>query len=495
MKQYYICKPDGTQEGPYPEAMIQACIAQGLYPPGTLVWCDGMAEWSPIETVFLSQEPRTSPPPMKKVQDKIKVLLSDWGTYLKSKRKNKGCIITGGLFPILIGFFVYNTYFHNTISIGREAQLNKLFPDRTPKRIREIKAQLKSASAYPNYDFEAKLLEYVTEDRSKYKDLITQLVYVGTNPDVQDIHGRTPLHIAIRNDQEEIAELLISAGSNINIKDNEGCRPINYAFNSPGLLKLLIDAGADVNVRDNEGKSLLSKATEGKCMELLLKAGADYHSMDDFTARQKEILLHAALSQKNLKIAKQLIEDGVDVNCFDYDYDHSRYLIEYDDYSSYSHNYTRPIHTAALSGADVDFLIDAGADVTVTRVLDITPLHWAATADNVKNINRLIDAGADVNCPDSHGKTPLHWAAEVCRPKNITRLIKLGADVEAKDREGNTPLHCAATTYTTLGNSTPEVKEERVKAISQLLKSGADVNARNEDGNTPLHCAAIKDTP
>lgn len=52
MKQYYICKPDGTQEGPYPEAMIQACIAQGLYPPGTLVWCEGMNEWIPIHEPF-----------------------------------------------------------------------------------------------------------------------------------------------------------------------------------------------------------------------------------------------------------------------------------------------------------------------------------------------------------------------------------------------------------------------------------------------------------
>ena len=361
---------------------------------------------------------------------------------------------------------MYNTYFHNIISIGREAQLNKLFPDRTPKRIREIKAQLKSASAYPNYDFEAKLLEYVTEDRSKYKDLITQLVYVGTNPDVQDIHGRTPLHIAMETRQKEIAELLILAGSDVNIKNNEGRSPIYYTNDNPKLLKLLIDAGADVNVRDNEEISPLMKEDDEACIGLLLKAGADYHSMDNLTEFQKVRILHGALSQKCIKIAKELIEDGVDVNSY-----------------TYSDTSTRPIHTAALSGADVDFLIDAGADVTVTRVLDITPLHWAATADNVKNINRLIDAGADVNCPDYHGKSPLHWAAEVCRPKNITRLIKLGADVKAKDREGNTPLHCAAITYR---NSAPEIKEECVKAISQLLKSGADVNARNEDGNTPL---------
>lgn len=59
MKQYYICKPDRTQEGPYPEVMVRTSYEQGIFPANTLIWYDGAPEWMPIQNIFT--ELRTAP--------------------------------------------------------------------------------------------------------------------------------------------------------------------------------------------------------------------------------------------------------------------------------------------------------------------------------------------------------------------------------------------------------------------------------------------------
>lgn len=60
MKQYYICKPDRTQEGPYPEEMVRTSYEQGIFPDNTLIWFDGAAEWMPIQNVFAKLQAASS---------------------------------------------------------------------------------------------------------------------------------------------------------------------------------------------------------------------------------------------------------------------------------------------------------------------------------------------------------------------------------------------------------------------------------------------------
>lgn len=66
MKQYHICKPGGTPEGPYPEYMVRTCYEQGVFPAGTLIWCAGAVEWMPIRQVFAASQAAImdTPPPL-----------------------------------------------------------------------------------------------------------------------------------------------------------------------------------------------------------------------------------------------------------------------------------------------------------------------------------------------------------------------------------------------------------------------------------------------
>jgi len=55
----------------------------------------------------------------------------------------------------------------------------------------------------------------------------------------------------------------------------------------------------------------------------------------------------------------------------------------------------------------VRVLIEAGADPNARRPGDETPLHWAASSDDVDVAAALIDGGADIEVPDGSIGTPL----------------------------------------------------------------------------------------
>jgi ankyrin repeat protein len=75
----------------------------------------------------------------------------------------------------------------------------------------------------------------------------------------------TPLHAAIIKNWKEMAELLISAGADVNSQDDElQSTPLHIAaeYGYKDIVELLISKGADVNVNDKNGKTPLTLASE-----------------------------------------------------------------------------------------------------------------------------------------------------------------------------------------------------------------------------------------
>ncbi len=130
----------------------------------------------------------------------------------------------------------------------------------------------------------------------------------------------------------------------------------------------------------------------------------------------------------------------------------------------------------SFSAADMQTMINAGADVHAKNFLGGTPLHIAAGIGKAEVISVLVKAGADVHAKNNYGWTPLHSAALEGQPEVISVLVQAGTDVNAKDNEGWTPLHFAAHS----GNA---------EVIPVLVQVGAYVNATNKDGDTPLDWA------
>jgi len=69
--------------------------------------------------------------------------------------------------------------------------------------------------------------------------------------------GFTPLIVAIRNDKQDIVEVLIAAGADVNLKDVDGKTPLMHALAALepniGLIEMLISQGADPRITDRYG--------------------------------------------------------------------------------------------------------------------------------------------------------------------------------------------------------------------------------------------------
>jgi uncharacterized protein len=151
-------------------------------------------------------------------------------------------------------------------------------------------------------------------------------------------------------------------------------------------------------------------------------------------------------------------------------------------------------------------LIQAGADVNARFVgsHNETPLHWAASSNDVAAVDALIDAGADIEAAGGviGGGSPLADARVFGQWDAARRLVERGARttltdaatlglmdrVEAHFRSAETPPREAITRAfwsACHGGQRP--------AAEYLLARGADINWIGHGGITPLDVARRDD--
>ena len=165
----------------------------------------------------------------------------------------------------------------------------------------------------------------------------------------------TALHYAASGGHEEIVELLLAKGADVNAKAKDGKTPLDMANGATADL-LRTHGGQSglihVAVRDGDLAGV----------QALLDAGADVSSRL-FIANSglgKDTLLHFAARHGHEEIVELLISEGADVNAKD-------------------ENSWTPLHFAARHGHKeiVELLIAKGADVNATNNFEDTPLDVA----------------------------------------------------------------------------------------------------------------------
>ena len=338
------------------------------------------------------------------------------------------------------------------------------------------------------------------------KDITINVTYKTT----EGLTGITLLMKAAEHGNKEIVEMLIKAGSDVNVQDSDGITALMLSVNKgyKGIVEVLIQAGANVNAKDKLRNTALMAAVEEchhkELIEMLIAAGTDVNvqNSNGVTA------LGVAVIRGYTEIVKMLLARGANLHL------------------TYKNNNTTGF-TALICAAQIGYkeivkiLIGAGAHVDAQDGFDRTALMHTVGMGHKEIVRILLEnrANPNLSCVDNKGVTgftTLMFAASKGYKDIVEMLIKAGVDVNAQDTNNWTAL-----TFAIQGDYKEVVKilldngakyylsskfvQENVfifpplifaaakgykEIVEMLIAAGADVNTQVDSGETALMLAS-----
>ncbi|KAK3238046.1 hypothetical protein CYMTET_51916 [Cymbomonas tetramitiformis] len=264
-------------------------------------------------------------------------------------------------------------------------------------------------------------------------EVINALMGVGADVNLENRKGRTPLQEAARGGHLEVIKALVQAGCDIRtlsesemhiamsraVADGDvsmvealltaesSQAPLMIALDR-GLLdvaRLLLEAGADANVLNQDGFTpLIAAAEEGKpfVVSMLLQAGADVNR----AGSAGQTAVYQACQEGHTSIVQMCIQHGADVNLamhanmdeLAYVADHfkskvAKRLLERPEYMVCMKRGFTPLVIAAIRGSTeiVQMCLDAGAHIH-THIHGHSALQWVQPEDHSEVEELLADA-------------------------------------------------------------------------------------------------------
>jgi ankyrin repeat protein len=270
---------------------------------------------------------------------------------------------------------------------------------------------------------------------------LRSLVRDAADANIKDGRGETPLMYAAAAGSLDAMKFLIGKGADVNTQNEFGSTALIWSTTDLAKVKLLLDHGANVNAASKRGRSALFLAAmtdrSADTVRLLLAKGADPKIRDSF----KNTVLIAAAAGNDIETIRMIIDAGVDVN------------------AANALGLTPLILSAGNNGnlRAVKLLLARGARVNAVSVApfmypglapkagtpqfgSITALGMAASFGPPELVKALLDAGADVNVKDVRDMTPLMLAVGTDHqdPAIIRMLLERGAKLEPKSVLGET---------------------------------------------------------
>ena len=314
-------------------------------------------------------------------------------------------------------------------------------------------------------------------------------------------YGRTLIE-AIQDDNRELVELLICAGTNVNTTNQFGRTPLITAAwlgREEYMQRLLEVPGIDINRQTKEDKITALSVAAGRshtgCVRLLLA-----HPEIDLDAMEQAgwTRLHLAASCGMTDWVQELLAAGAEINPQDGDGDTPlgmaatnghldcvRLLLEASGIAVNlpDNEGETPLAKAAYHGhPEVIKLLLAAPEIDINAANEAgdNAFHMAIFGENPECARLLFNApGFDIAKACTEGRTPLHLAASSGLDQWLGQLLSQSQDINAQDDLGRTPLYLAAFYHQ--------------PAFMQLLLEAPGVNVNlpsTEDGGTPLHAAA-----
>ena len=332
------------------------------------------------------------------------------------------------------------------------------------------------------------------------REMVNLLLAARANPKAANREGATPLWLASTNGDADIIAALLKAGADANEKLPLGRTPLMLASRTGKVdaMKVLLDHGADVNAKETlRGTTpLMWAADEGHAaaIQLLIQRGADITAKSDPAERGRGPALGKSNDPRKAVAAQgAALAAGKALGLEDLGALRG-------DTNGIGGTQGRGGATAragrggAQAGGAGDQGFDANDDAAVAAFGfrnrpapkdggGLTPLVYAARADDLESVKVLLAAGADVNQVTAYGWSPLLVATQNRYYKLGAYLIDHGADVNLANKGGWTPLYLATDNRNIENGDYPVRKPDmdHLDFIKLLLDKGANVNARMKD--------------
>ncbi|KAM9391903.1 ankyrin repeat and death domain-containing protein 1A [Pholidichthys leucotaenia] len=351
-----------------------------------------------------------------------------------------------------------------------------------------------------SFDSKEMLLEVEKQfmEAAKRND-VAMMKHLGrtTNANAKDVDNRTALHFAVAGKNKEAVEFLLQRRVKEDQTDRYGVAPIHLAawFGCLDILKLLVRAGAEQKIENEEGMNIMhcaainnhydiieyivndlqmkeldkddksghtafALAAEHGCVETLRKMMTSFNMATMKPNKRGDTPLHLAARNGHLDAVQLLLHS------FD-----TRDEVNMDGETA--------LYQAADSGQEecVHILLEADCDPNILTVDKCSTLHPVSEKGDTALVQLLLDYKAHTDYQNWRLQAPIHLAVKNSHLPVIYFLLEAGCNINLTNENSQTPMHLAADTA-------------NIDVVEMLLKTGLDLTIKDYQGKTALGVAA-----
>ncbi|XP_014897664.1 ankyrin repeat and death domain-containing protein 1B isoform X3 [Poecilia latipinna] len=317
------------------------------------------------------------------------------------------------------------------------------------------------------------------------------------NVNAKNVHNRTALHYAVAGKNKEATQFLLQRRVKVDQKDKYGMAPIHLAawFGSLEILKLLVQAGAEQKVENEEGLNIMQCAAINNHTEIVEYIINDMQ-MKELNKEDQSGHLPFALAAEHgsIEMLKMLMEPynmatmkpnkrgdtPLHLAARNGHLDAVQLLLQsFDTRDEVNMDGETALYQAADNSQEecVLALLDAGCDPNILTVAKRSALHVVSESGDLSLVQLLLEYNAHTDVQNQQLEAPLHLAVKNGHIPVIHSLVAAGCNINVADKRLQTALHLSAE----LG---------RTEVVEMLLKSGVDLQIRDRQGKTALGVAA-----